>query len=586
MHLFTANLFRFAVCALLLAWIPAPAVRAKDLAPFDSDRFFDPTRLVRIDLKMTTNDWNAMRVQHRLLIKTLRTDIPPSEQDKFSDKFRAELTIDGTPVGTVSVRKKGFVGSLSPDRPSLKITLNEYDQDKSFAGIDSLTLNNNRQDPSRLEQVIGYGLFRKAGLPASRCNLAVVSMNGQSLGVYANVESPDKRFFQHRYPKDKGTLWEGSVADFDDDATLRLERKFGPKEATNKLAAVVAALRRPDGEVLDALAEVVDVDAFLRFWAIEVLIGHWDGYASNRNNYFVYYHAQAGRFQFLPWGVDQLAEDNNRLWGDPTFVPPKSVKAASVITRRLYNLPQGRERYFAALRSLLKEVWNEDELRKQIESLKELIKDEKPKAGDHDTMPHASFAKFIGNRRADLEAEMKSPYPEWILKPREPIGHISKVGEIELDFALTRKNPGAGDGKLEEVSGTAKIQLTFKNKAVLFAAPLLKAASEKMPWGGTKWTILVSRPPVGPDEPAAIEVTFYAGIPGETPTAAPLRVDVFASPAQARILEPTTDGALPTGLAAVGGQLNLTRFDPAKGDEIKGQLKGDLFGNDKVAPAK
>ena len=574
-------LHRHSLTVLLLSLIAAPAASAKDLAPYDSDHFFDATRLVRVDLQMATNDWNALRVQHRSLIKTLRTDIPRSDQEKFFDGFRAELSIDGTPVGPVSVRKKGFVGSLSPDRPSLKLKLNKYDKDKSFAGLETLTLNNNRQDPSRLNQVVGYGLFRKAGLPASRCNLAVVTVNGQSLGVYSNVESVDSQFFRHRYPKDQGTLWEGTVCDFDDDAVARFERKFGPKEATNKLAAVVAALKRPDGEVLEALAKVLDVDAFLRFWAMEVLVGHWDGYASNRNNYFVYYNALARRLQFLPWGADQLAEDNNWFWGDPSFVPPKSVKAATALTRRLYNLPQGRERYFATMRSLLKEVWNEDELRKQFAALKELIKDDRSKPGDHDGQLHANLETFVRNRRADLENEMKPPYPEWSVKPFESFGKISKVGDVDLEFSITRKHAGASGGKLEEASGTAQTKLTMKKMPVVFASPVFQISSEKMPWGGTKWTILISRPPGGPDEPAAMEVTFYAGIPGESLTAAPLRVDAFASPAQARILEPTADGVLPKGLAIIGGHLNLTRFDPEKSDEIKGHLTGELFASDK-----
>lgn len=569
------------LCRLFTALLLGLTAAAWDLAADDADRFFETTRLLRIELRMATNDWDALRVQHRSLIKTMRTDVSPAEREKFFDEFRAELTIDGVAVGPVAVRKKGFVGSLSPDRPSLKIKLNKYDKEKNFAGLESLTLNNNRQDPSRLNQVIGYGLFRKAGLPASRCNLAVVTVNGKSLGVYSNVESVDNRFFQQRYPKSEGTLWEGTACDFDPDGLARFEKKFGSNDATNKLATVVAALRLPDAEVLDALAKVIDIDTFLRFWAMEVLIGHWDGYASNRNNYFVYYNALAQRLLFVPWGVDQLAEDNNFFWGDPSFMPPKSVKAASAVTRRLYQLPQMRERYFATMRSLLKDAWNEDELHKQFASLKELIKDEKSKPGDYDGQRHASLESFVAKRRADIEKEMKPPYPDWTVKPMDTFGHISKVGDVDLEFCLARKSASAGDGKLADASGTAKIQLTMKQTPVAFASPTFKVASEKQPWGGTKWTVLISRPPTGADEPAAVEVTFYAGIPGQGFDDTPLRVDVFASPAQARVLEPVTEGAVPNGLAVVGGHLKLTGFDPAKGNEIKGHLTGELFASDK-----
>jgi hypothetical protein len=52
-----------------------------------------------------------------------------------------------------------------------------------------LTLNNNRQDPGNLvHQCLGYGVFAAAGVPAPRCNVAAVSVNGVPLGVYTHVE--------------------------------------------------------------------------------------------------------------------------------------------------------------------------------------------------------------------------------------------------------------------------------------------------------------------------------------------------------------------------------------------------------------
>ena len=78
-----------------------------------------------------------------------------------------------------------------------------------------------------------------------------------------------------------------------------------------------------------------------------------------------------------------------------------------------------------------------------------------------------------------------------------------------------------------------------------------------------------------------MEVTFYTGIPGVRPGAEPMRVDAFASPAQARILEPVSEGAMPEGLAVAAGSLTLAAFNPANGGEIKGRLTGELFTSDK-----
>ncbi|MDP6252510.1 MAG: hypothetical protein QGI20_11265, partial [Verrucomicrobiota bacterium] len=64
------RLFFVPVACLLLA----AAARAEDLAPYSFNHFFDTSRLVKIDLKVDPGDWNKLRVQHRSLVKTLRTD--------------------------------------------------------------------------------------------------------------------------------------------------------------------------------------------------------------------------------------------------------------------------------------------------------------------------------------------------------------------------------------------------------------------------------------------------------------------------------------------------------------------------------
>ena len=59
-----------------------------------------------------------------------------------------------------------------------------------------------------------------------------------------------------------------------------------------------------DAPVLEALEPFLDIEQFLSFWAMETLTGHWDGYAGNRNNYFVYDHPESDQFVFIPWRAD------------------------------------------------------------------------------------------------------------------------------------------------------------------------------------------------------------------------------------------------------------------------------------------
>ena len=81
-----------------------------------------------------------------------------------------------------------------------------------------------------------------------------------------------------------------------------------------------------------------------------MLVGHWDGYVSNKNNYFVYFDSKAERLHFLPWGLDQLSTDRNMFWRQG-FDPPKSVKADAAIPRRLYKTPEAKKKYFGINRT-------------------------------------------------------------------------------------------------------------------------------------------------------------------------------------------------------------------------------------------
>ena len=55
-----------------------------------------------------------------------------------------------------------------------------------LSGLRRMTLNNARQDPSYINQCLGYQLFAAAGVPAPRCSFATVTVNGEQLGIYAH----------------------------------------------------------------------------------------------------------------------------------------------------------------------------------------------------------------------------------------------------------------------------------------------------------------------------------------------------------------------------------------------------------------
>jgi len=235
-----------------------------------------------------------------------------------------------------------------------------------------MTLNNNAQDTSQIDQYLAYRIFASAGVPAPRCNFARVTVNGKYLGIYSHVEPIDKAFLKRHFANNDGNLYEGVRSDFRPIWVQTFQKKTNKKTSSRAdLQAVVDVLFSDDESWLEKLDAVVDIDAFISLWAIEVLISHWDGYSGNMNNYYLYHDPSGGEFHFIPWGADEAFGRGNPFID---YQPPESVKAEGIVARRLYNLPITRQKYRARLAELLTTVWDENLLLEEIDRVESLLK--------------------------------------------------------------------------------------------------------------------------------------------------------------------------------------------------------------------
>jgi spore coat protein H len=145
-----------------------------------SAELFDPERLLHVKIAMDPAEYDVLRYEGRSLPQVFSGCSAGYEYSHFE----ATVTVDGKSYERVDIRKKGFFGSLSATRPSFKLNFGTHKPDREIYSMTRLTLNNNRQDPGNTHQCLTYGLFRKAGLGASRCNFARVTLNGEDLGIY------------------------------------------------------------------------------------------------------------------------------------------------------------------------------------------------------------------------------------------------------------------------------------------------------------------------------------------------------------------------------------------------------------------
>lgn len=218
----------------------------------------------------------------------------------------------------------------------------------------------------------------------------------------------------------EGVLYEGTVVDFFSGWERAFERKLGKrKRGLRRLEALTEVLEEADdGALEERIAEVVDLDAFYRFWALEGLLGFWDGYSGNRNNFFCYLHPETDRFHFLPWGADCLFMKHSLVDYDPEA--PISVKTTGRLAHRLYQLPSGRARYEKELRELLARHWDEAVIGVELDRIEALLE---PHLGRYQRRAVDAMdvvREFVAARRSELLKEIEGGMPVWTKRPKPP----------------------------------------------------------------------------------------------------------------------------------------------------------------------
>ncbi|MCY3559659.1 MAG: CotH kinase family protein [bacterium] len=398
---------------------PLPLPLPEPIPPGPSDAYFALDRVLDISIEIAVEDWDTLRHQTRTF-EDLFAEIAEYELSRPFAKiytwFPATVTVDGETHTQVGVRKKGFIGSQSDTKPALKLRFDKYVDDQSLGGVmERMTLNNSVQDPSMINTCLTLEVFAAAGSPASRCNFATVSVNGKNLGLYVHVEEIKAPFLERHFATSEGNLYEGTVSDFTPEFRGTIEKKTNEDaDDWSDIDAVVAALQDPSDAGWADLSLMVDLDAFATFWATEVLVGHWDGYAGNRNNYW-FYRDPGGPFVFLPWGTDgtfHLEDDPNPF--DNISDPPPSVLALTAIPNRLYNDSYWRARYVDRLKHLLETVWDEEALLARVDEMAAIVQEH---ALPEDRAEAAADAErvrqFIKTRRTEILNDLTPEPPVW-----------------------------------------------------------------------------------------------------------------------------------------------------------------------------
>lgn len=270
----------------------------------------------------------------RLLISSASYDSIDSEAISECEPHPRSYYVGGLNIGGADfpgsgVRAKGGCGSSRSldEKAGFKINLSWDDpavngcpDTRRYQGLKKITLNNQVEDASYVHERIGYDFFRKLGVPVSRAAPIRVHVNNELWGLYLHIESIDRRFLARRFDSNDGMLYEAGYG-CDLGSLSCFEPKFStddcddpptgdPTDATPLIALNERLAALPSDGFYPAIEEIIDFDLFLSTWAAASIMGYWDGYPADANNYRLYHDPSDDRWTIIPSGLDQLFEDD------------------------------------------------------------------------------------------------------------------------------------------------------------------------------------------------------------------------------------------------------------------------------------
>jgi spore coat protein CotH len=286
-------------------------------------------------------DPQALRTYELLLSQA---DLDLLDADPAAEQYvPGMMRFEGRDYGPLGIRYKGSVGAFlrcvegagsggtMPSGPktcrklSMKVGFDFVDPEGRFYGLRKLQFHAMTNDNSLMRERLGYGLFRAAGLPASRAVHARLIINGRLEGIFVLVEQIDGRFTRARFSDGgEGNLYKEVWPMHQAEQTYidALEtNEDDPGASGAKMLAFAQALAAAEGDALGAVVDTyLDRDAITNYLAVDRAIGNIDGALAfycnapagqgnnpgevGNHNYYWYEESAAARFWIVPWDLD------------------------------------------------------------------------------------------------------------------------------------------------------------------------------------------------------------------------------------------------------------------------------------------
>lgn len=433
-------------------------------APDDAPTFYDAGTLRTLYLRFHDEDWYAQ------LNAFYRTDV----------EVPAELVVDGKVYPKVGVRFRGTSSyfTVRSEKKSFNVAIDYGDDNQRLYGYKTLNLLNGHVDPSFLREVL-YNQIARDYIPAMKTNFVKLVINGESWGVYINLQQYNKDFLDEWFGTRDGVRWKvgpgGGALTYSGNDVSAYQRAYQLKTANvenpwEDLIALCETLdaKTPEAKLETELPSIFNVDRALWQLAVSNVFMDDDSYIHKGGDFSIYQDVNK-RFHLI-------SHDNNETfrfgrerrgggpggrgpggwsWGELTSGMVSPVTHADNSMRpaisRLLGIPKWKARYIAHVHTVIDEWLDWGVLEPVIKEYHSLIdadvqQDNKKLYSHRDYEVSAdgvsrgrtpSFKQFVTQRREFLlnHPELNKPTPKIvsISTPENALANQSVEITAELD---------------------------------------------------------------------------------------------------------------------------------------------------------
>ncbi len=282
---------------------PGVKLSPTDVKSFADAPLYDPQTLRTFFLEFANADWE------KELEDFHNTDV----------ELPAKLIVDGKTYHDVGVHFRGMssYGMIGEGRKrSLNLALDFVHKDQHIGGYRTLNLINAHEDPTYLRPVLFLDIAREY-LPAAKANFARVAINGESWGVYNNLQQFNKDFVKEWFGTTQGARWkvrgnpggQGRLTYLGEDPAVyksiyTIKTKDDPKVWASFIKMCKVLNETPPDKLEAALSPLLDIDGAIKFIALDNALINNDGYWIRTSDYSIYQDVK-GRFHILPADVNE-----------------------------------------------------------------------------------------------------------------------------------------------------------------------------------------------------------------------------------------------------------------------------------------